>query len=149
MGITDTEDGFSTIELLAALALMGIIAAIALPNWRGLFPTYALNNSTRQVQSELHHLKMRAVAENIGFQLSYQLGASHYTILRDSQVLVNKPLAEGTTITKAGTITFSPRGTAGGNRVRLGNADGKCQQIVVSATGRVRVCTPNNCSVDC
>jgi prepilin-type N-terminal cleavage/methylation domain-containing protein len=147
--INDTKDGFSTIELLSCLALMGIIAAIALPNWRGLFPSYALNNSTRQIQSELHHLKMRAAAENIGFQLAYLPGTNQYTIYRDSQALVTKPLAEGTSFTKAGTITFSPRGTAGANRVRLSNADGKCQQIVVSATGRVRVCTPDSCSSDC
>ena len=149
MCITDTKDGFSTIELLAGVALMGIIAAIALPNWRGLFPTYALNNSTRQIQSELHHLRMRAAAENIGFQLAYLQGANDYAIQRDSVTLVTKPLADGTMFTKAGTITFSPRGTAGANRVRLSTADGKCRQIVVSATGRVRVCTPNSCSLDC
>ena len=149
MGSTSTRNGFSTIELLAGVALMGIIAAIALPNWRSLFPTYALNNSTRQIQSELHHLKMRAAAENVGFQLVYAQGANGYTIQRDSTALVTKPIAEGTTITKAGTITFSPRGTAGANRVRLSNADGKCRQIVVSATGRVRVCTPNSCNSDC
>ena len=149
MCITDTGDGFSTIELVAGLALMGIIAAIALPSWRGLFPSYALNNSTRQIQSELHHLKMRAAAENVGFQLAYLQGANDYTIQRDSVALLTKPLAEGTTITKAGTISFSPRGTAGANRVRLSAADGKCRQIVVSATGRVRVCTPNSCSSDC
>ncbi len=149
MCISDTKDGFSTIELLAGVALMGIIAAIALPNWRGLFPTYALNNSTRQIQSELHHLKMRAAAENIGFQLAYLQGANDYSIQRDNVTLATKPLAAGTTITKAGTITFSPRGTAGANRVRLSNADGKCQQIIVSATGRVRVCTPSSCSLDC
>lgn len=149
MGSTGRRYGFSTIELLAVVALMGIIAAIALPSWRRLFPSYALNNSTRQIQSELHHLKMRAVAENIGFELGFQLGANQYTISRDSQVLTTKPIAEGTHITKAGTITFSPRGTAGANRVRLANLDGKCRHIVVSATGRVRVCTPNSCSLDC
>lgn len=149
MGITDAKDGFSTIELLAGVALMGIIAAIALPNWRGLFPTYALNNSTRQVQSELHHLKMRAAAENVRFQLVYLQGANSYTIQRDSKALVTKPLAEGTTITKAGTITFKPRGTADSERVRLTNSDGKCRQIVVSGTGRVRVCTPSNCNLSC
>lgn len=146
---SNTKDGFSTIELLAGMAVLGILAAIALPNWRSLFPSYALNNSTRQIQSELHHLKMRAAAENIGFQLAYVQGASGYTIQRDSIALVTKPLADGTTITKAGTISLSPRGTAGANRVRLSNSDGKCRQIVVSATGRVRVCTPSNCAVDC
>jgi prepilin-type N-terminal cleavage/methylation domain-containing protein len=146
---TTTRDGFSTIELLAGMAVMGIIAAIALPNWRSLFPGYALNNSTRQVQSELHHIKMRAAAENIGFQLAYLQGASGYTIQRDSKALVVKPLADGTTITKAGMISFSPRGTAGANRVRLSNTVGKCRQVVVSPTGRVWVCTPSDCGVDC
>jgi len=149
MGSTDSKDGFSSIEILAGLVLMGIIAAIALPNWRGLFPTYALNNSTRQIQSEVHYLKMRAAAENIGFQLAYQPGADHYTIYRDSQVVGTKPLAQGTSITKAGSIAFSPRGTAGANRVRLSSANGQCRQIVVSATGRVRVCTPSRCNSDC
>ena len=149
MGFTDSKDGFSLIELLAGLALMGIVTAIALPGWRGLFPAYALNNSTRQIQSELHHLKMRAAAENIAFQLAYQPGADHYTIYRDTQVVGTKPLAQGTRITKAGAITFSPRGTAGGNRVRLSASNGQCRQIVVSATGRVRVCTPTSCGSNC
>lgn len=144
-----TKDGFSIIELITAVAVMGIIAAIALPNWRGWFSYYSLNNSTRQVQSELHEIKMRAAAENIGFQMAYLQGANAYTIQRDGKALVTKPLAEGTTIAKAGTISFSPRGTAGANRLRLSSADGKCRQIVVSATGRVRVCTPNNCALDC
>src|SRR5262245_44803101 len=146
---SSTTNGFSTIELLVGLALMGIVAAIALPNWQSLFPTYALNNATRQIQSELHHIKMRAVAENIGYQLTYSQGATTYDIQRENQTVLTQPLAEGTTITKAGTISFSPRGTAGANRVRLSNAGGKCRHIVVSATGRVRVCTPNSCAVDC
>ena len=144
-----TEDGFSTIELLTGVAIMGFVAAIALPNWRGWFSHYSLNNSTRQVQSELHEIKMRAAAENIGFQLAYSQSSNTYTIQRDGKTLASKPLADGTTIAKAGTISFSPRGTASANRVRLSNADGKCRQIVVSATGRVRVCTPSNCALDC
>jgi len=149
MSVVNPRYGFSTIELLAGVALMGIVAAIALPSWSSLFPGFALNNSTRQIQSELHHLKMRAVAENVGFQLTYLQGASGYTIQRDSKTLVTKSLADGTTITKTGSISFSPRGTAGANRVRLSNTSGLCRQIVVSATGRVRVCTPDNCALDC
>lgn len=149
MKIFVLRNGFSSIELVGVMSIMGILAAIALPNWHSLLPSYALNNSTRQIQSELHHIKMRAVAENTGFQLAYLQGASEYTIQRDSKPLQTKPLASGTSITKAGTITFSPRGTAGANRVRLRNANGLCRQIVVSATGRVRICTPNGCAEDC
>jgi prepilin-type N-terminal cleavage/methylation domain-containing protein len=149
MTIPTRESGFSIIELAVGLAVMGIIAAIALPGWTSLLPSYALNNSLRQIQSELHHIKMRAVAENVGFQLAYSGGAAAYTIQRDAKALVTKPLAEGTTITKDGTISFSPRGTASSNRVRLRNSNGVCKQVVVSATGRVRTCTPQNCGEDC
>jgi len=141
--------GFSTIELIVAVGLAGALAAIALPRWNSLLPNYSLNSSARQVQSELHQIKMRAAAENIGYQLSYLQGANEYTVQRDSKAVATKPIAEGTTITKDGVISFSPRGTAGANRVRLRSAAGVCKQIVVSAVGRVRVCSPNSCVEDC
>jgi len=149
MKISLQKSGFSIIELVVTLAVMGIIAAIALPSWSSLLPNFALNNSLRQVQSELHNLKMRAAAENVAFQMSYLQGAGGYTIERDSKPLQTKPLPQGTSIIKAGTISFSPRGTAGGNRVRLSNANGSCKQVVVSATGRIRTCTPTSCAQDC
>jgi Tfp pilus assembly protein FimT len=94
-------------------------------------------------------MKMRAAAENAGLQLVYLAGSSQYTIQADTKILATKPLPEGIVITKAGTISFSPRGTAGANRVRLRNSAGLCKQVVVSQTGRVRVCKPNDCSGDC
>jgi len=145
----DHQDGFSAIELVIVLALTGLLAAIALPRWQRLVRSHELNNSVRQVQSELHNLKSRAAAENVSFQLAYNQGGAGYTIQRDSVALVTKPLADGTTITKAGTITFSPRGTAAANRVRLRDAHGVCRQIVVSPTGRVRMCSPTSCAEDC
>lgn len=141
--------GFSLAETLVVLALMAIIAAIALPGWSKLLPSFQLDSATRQLQSELHSIKMRAAAENVGFQLVYASGASAYTIQNTLSVSVTKPLVEGIIIANAGTISFSPRGTAGANRVRLRNQVGECRQVVVSPTGRVRICKPGNCSGDC
>src|SRR5512139_201883 len=109
MILRNHEAGFSTIELAVVLALAGLLAAIALPRWRVLVQSYQLNNSVRQIQSELHNLKSRAAAENVSFQMAFEQGAASYTIQRDNVAMVSKPLAEGTSITKAGTISFSPR----------------------------------------
>jgi len=147
--VFNPKHGFSALELVVALALVGILAAIALPGWSRLLPSYQLDGSVRQIQSELHNIKMRAAAENAGLQLTYLAGSSQYTIQADTKILATKPLPEGIVITKAGTISFSPRGTAGANRVRLRNSAGLCKQVVVSQTGRVRVCKPNDCSGDC
>jgi prepilin-type N-terminal cleavage/methylation domain-containing protein len=144
-----SQHGYSLIELVVAVALAGILAAIALPSWNKLLPSYQLDSSARQFQSELHNIKMRAATENIGFQLVYANGAAAYTIQRDSAVLVTKPLPAGVIVTSAGTISFSPRGTASANRIRLRSSDGMCKQIVVSPTGRVRICKPSDCSADC
>ena len=144
-----SQDGYSLIELVVAVTLAGILAAIALPGWNKLLPSYQLDSSVRQFQSELHNIKMRAAAENVGFQLVYANGAANYTIQRDSAVLVTKPLPTGVVVTNGGIISFSPRGTASANRIRLQSSDGTCKQVVVSPTGRVRICKPSDCNGDC
>ena len=144
-----SKHGYSLIELVATMALAGILAAIALPGWNKLLPSYQLDSSVRQFQSELHNIKMRAAVENVGFQLVYTNGAANYTIQRNSAVLVTKPLPTGVVVTNGGIISFSPRGTASANRIRLRSSDGTCKQVVVSPTGRVRICKPSDCSGDC
>ncbi|MPZ77453.1 MAG: prepilin-type N-terminal cleavage/methylation domain-containing protein [Deltaproteobacteria bacterium] len=141
--------GFSMIELIAALGLLGILLAIGVPAWNKWLLTYQLDRSARQVQTELQNIKMRAVAENLGFQFAYSTGSANYLIQRGGTTLVTKPLPEGIKISQAGTVSFSPRGTAAGNRIRLRNSDGLCKHVVVSFTGRIRVCKPNGCAGDC
>jgi prepilin-type N-terminal cleavage/methylation domain-containing protein len=141
--------GFSVIELIVVLSLMGILLAIGVPASNKLLISYQLNSSARRVQTELQNIKMRAAAENLGFQFAYGAGSGSYTIRRDGSVFVNKPLPQGIQIIQAGAVSFSPRGTAGGNRIRLRSSEGGCKQVVVSSTGRIRVCSPNGCIEDC
>ncbi|MBI4525482.1 MAG: GspH/FimT family pseudopilin [Deltaproteobacteria bacterium] len=148
-GFFVSKRGLTLLEIIGGLALFSILTAVALPGLTTLLPAYRLRSSARQLQSELHKIKMQAVSENVGFQLSFEEGAADYSILRDNSPWTTKPLPEGIEILKTGRISFSPHGTAGGDRVRLRNAQSACRQVVVSSTGRIRVCKPANCNETC
>ncbi|MFQ5542237.1 MAG: GspH/FimT family pseudopilin [Candidatus Binatia bacterium] len=148
--------GFTLIEILVALAIFSILAVIALPIWSTLLPTYALNSAARQVQSELHRTKSRAVSENTRFRLVFS--STSYSIDRDNgtsyqPIGENKSLPEEIDIrsTTATTLGFTARGTPtpGAGTVKLCNTKDEGQNIVVSGTGRIRVCKPSSCDGSC
>ncbi|MFQ5684259.1 MAG: Tfp pilus assembly protein FimT/FimU, partial [Candidatus Binatia bacterium] len=149
--------GFTLIEILVALAIFGILAAIAIPNWATLIPSYRLNSSGRQLQSELHKTKSRAVSENTRFHLVFS--ATSYRIERYNGTGYlptgeTKPLPPGISIESMSTsnLGFTARGTATpgtGGTVKLCNSKGAGMNVVVSSTGRIRVCHPEFCNGKC
>ena len=143
------RDGFTLTEILVAMAIMSILAAIAIPNWGTLLPTYALNSSARQVQSELHKLKSRAVAENANFRLVFSTTSYSYSIEKYSGTSYqaageNKPLPVGITLvgTSDTTLGFTSRGTSidtSDKTVKLCNIKSAGKNVVLSDTGRIRI----------
>ena len=147
--------GFTLVEILVTVALIGIISAIAIPDWGTVLLTFRLNGATRQVQSELHRIKMKAVNENVDFQLVYSDKANSYQVQRDGTLVETKVLPEGIdlrTATSPLTLEFTPRGTpssAGTVTLKLCNTKGEGKNVVVRATGRMRSCKPSSCNGNC
>jgi prepilin-type N-terminal cleavage/methylation domain-containing protein len=146
--VTATRSGFSLAELLISLAIFGLLVGLALPGFNRILTSFHLSSSARLIHSDLQAIKIRSASENVSFRLAYAAGGTNIEIQRDTKTWAIKPLPDGVTIAKTGAVSFSPRGTANGNRVRLISSDGLCQQVVVSQTGRVRTCK-TACNNDC
>jgi Tfp pilus assembly protein FimT len=134
-------------EIIVALAIIAILAAIAVPNWSTLLPTYALNSAVRQVQSELHRLKSRAVAENASFRLVFsgatynieKYSGGNYTATGNSGTL-----PDGITLGTGSdtTLGFTSRALSidsSEKTVKLCNIKNSGRNIVLSDTGRIRI----------
>ncbi len=143
--------GFTFVEILVALGIIGILAAIAIPNWSTLLPNYALNSAARQVQSELQKAKSRAVSENAKYQLVFSTTDYSYSIQRDActgsswqSTGENKPLPDGITLagTSDTTLGFTCRGTSSdttNKTVKLCNIKSKGKNVVLGTLGRVQI----------
>lgn len=148
--------GFTLLELIVALAIFSILAAIAIPTWSTLIPTYSLNGAARQIQSELSRIKMQAIAENVTFRLAFSDTADNYTVERVAGATTTqhgtKPLPEQIDVRNSITLGFTSRGTAspgGGGTIKLCNSRGAGTNVVLSSTGRVRVCRTSACDGTC
>ena len=137
--------GFTLVEILVTLGIFGILAAIALPTWSTLFPAYQLNSAARQVTTELHLARNRAMANYRRVRVVFT--ATTYNVEREQNpgafdyVVISGPkgLPSGITAAADATPVFQTRGDASGANITLTNSKGETKKVAISSAGRVEI----------
>jgi type IV fimbrial biogenesis protein FimT len=105
--------GFSLGEILVAVGVFSILAAIAVPQFVAFQPRLRLEGATRQIYSELMWARSKAISDNSSYVVTFPTSQTMLiTGVTTKTVNVQTEYADVTLASSASTITFSSRGTA-------------------------------------
>jgi len=104
--------GRSLIEVLTAISLSAILLAIAVPNFAGLRSPYLLRQTAQQIAAEFGKARMRAIARNARYRMTYNASAKTYQLEREITSGSNTWVAEGSnafsSLVSLGGVSSSP-----------------------------------------
>jgi len=147
------KKGLTLVELAVVMVIIGVVAALAVPNVGRWLPNYRLRSATRDIVSTLRLAQMKAVSSNIQYRVNLddaEIGAPNCYILQRNSggAWVNdgalQTLPVGITINSdhlpGGRALFNPNSTSTAGSVTLQNTKGMQRRITITpATGRIRI----------
>lgn len=164
--------GVSMIEVLVTVAVLGILAAAAMPNMRDMIDTRKLKNQTETIADTLRLARSEAMKRaasgtpkvvsatvSAGASTAWFVGLSNTTAActdaascvlvqgaNSAPYMITATECGGCSVaTTANLYTFSFRGVAtagGGSSVTVTSPMNKTLRVDIGTTGRVSVCSP-------
>ena len=151
--------GFTIIELLVVVVILGIAAALAAPNISRWMESYTVRKSGRQLVSDLQLAKMKAISQGVQHRISFDAANKSYTIQQGNassgsttwaqvdsvRALSNDQnpyYAKGVTLATTfpnNVVRFSPVGTASPAGTVTFTTINYARYVRVILTGRVRL----------
>ena len=156
----NNKRGFTMIELMVAIAIISILAAVAVPNFEAWLSGHRLSSSARDIYSLYQLARLRAVKEKSDVLVSINDATGEYSAFADNGNgggITNNGVQDGTEPTiKFGTlekgvsivgvsapqIRFTSRGfprAPFGTTVTIKNIENVQKQIILSQNGHVRI----------
>lgn len=139
------SSGFSLPELMIVIAIIGIIAALAVPSYQDILERNRLKQAVESLADDLKFARTEAIKRSANVTLTLAAGWS-YTITSAGNTLktVQGSQFQGISLDAADSVTFSfKRGTASAMGSTLSSAHYDAR-VIVADVGRVRICTPDD-----
>lgn len=139
-------DGFSLIELMIVVGLIGLVAGMSAPTITAGMRRYTLISATRQVVSTIRAARYQAVGRNQPLRVRFNYPASRqYQVLDEADAAVGEVqyLPDGASLFASGDLEIDTSGrvtpTAGGSPAQAVVTNMyETRTITVSASGRVQ-----------
>ena len=146
--------GFTIVELMIVVGVIGILAIIAVPNIIGQLPNYRIKSAGKEIASNLLLARKKAISRNCQYRISFNPAGSYRVMRNDpvagwvqegatinlpDTVFFNRDGADPITFT-SDRVTFKTNGAVDGisGGVYLKNSKGTKYRItVLASTGRV------------
>ncbi len=140
------EKGVTLLELIVVFVIIAIGAVLVVPNLRPWILNYRLRSATRDLTSNLRAAQMRAVSNNVNYQVFFDTGAGTYMLQHNSGGLcvdegTAQTLPTGISIATSfgNALTFYPNSSSNGGSIQLSNTKNTRQITVVPSTGRIAI----------
>jgi len=145
------QRGFTLVELMAAIAVIGIISMVATPLFTTFLRASETRGASREVAALLHQARELAIATNSSYRVEVDTAGNR---LRFVDASTSAPwigpgtndqgyrkLENQTRLTNVtANPTFNPLGSAGGGTITVQNAQGTSSlNVVVGSSGRIRI----------
>lgn len=130
-----TARGFTLLELMIVVALVGILSGVAVTTIKSTMPRNYLGSAARRTMTDLMLARMQAVSTNTAKTATFS--SSGYTI---NGVTTNiSSQFGGVTLSSTGSVTFTNLGTASAPITVTFTGSAGTKYVDVSTAGRIRV----------
>ena len=72
--------GFSLVELMVVVVILGMMGAVVMVSWEALFPKTKLHAAVRNLSEHLASARSEAISRNAEFQVHYDIDADRYWV---------------------------------------------------------------------